>query len=346
MKKIPIVFFIYLLFFQNIFAQDLKDRLNISGSIFSDYYYNIDNAVDSLKDVNGFRITRIFFTTDFVISKDFDARFRLEANQSSGSLTLGGKLGVMLKDAFLKWKNIFDGSDLIFGLSPTPIYEISEVWGYRCLEKSPTDLLGIIPFRDIGVDLRGKLTEDGSFNYHIKIGNNSNNMPEVNKYKRYYALVTYKFLQWMQLGLYGDYASAQNKKDFVDGQSKNNDQLISALFLTYYQPDIIAFGANTFFRTIQNNFSSSPTKTLRNQNEIGYSFWAWLKLSDKFRLVGRLDGFDPNSDMDNDANMLSLIGLDYRPVDNVSIIPNFEMTNYLGTSKKDISARLTVAYQF
>lgn len=346
MRKIFAVIFISIILPANISAQELKDRVTISGNIFSDYFYNVDNIVDSLKDANGFRITRIFFTTDFIISKDFDARFRLEGNQSSGSLTQGGRLGLMVKDAYLKWKNIFDGSDLIFGLSPTPIYEISEVWGYRCLEKSPTDLLGIVPFRDIGIDLKGKISGDGSLSYHLKIGNNSNNAPEINKYKRYYALITYKFFKWSQLGLYGDYSSAPNKKDLVDGKNKKNDQIVGAAFLTCSFEDYCSLGANAFLRNVRNNFYSSPAKTLQDQNGIGYSVWAWLKIIDKLRLVGRIDRFDPNHDKNNDASIMTIAGLDYRPINNVSIIPNFEFTDYQNKKDNDFSIRLTFAYQF
>ena len=32
----------------------------------------------------------------------------------------------MVKDAYLQWNNIFSGSNLIFGLSPTPAFDVSE----------------------------------------------------------------------------------------------------------------------------------------------------------------------------------------------------------------------------
>ena len=51
----------------------------------------------------------------------------------------------MVKDAWLKWKNIFSGSDLIFGISPTPAFDVSEgAWGHRYLEKTIMDLDGIV----------------------------------------------------------------------------------------------------------------------------------------------------------------------------------------------------------
>ena len=346
MKKILPLFFIFVIIFSNISAQTSKSKININGSVFSDYFYNVDNVIDSLKDLNGFQLRRIFFTTDFIISESFEGRFRLEANQISGPSLTNGRYGVLIKDASLKWLNIFDGSDLIFGLSPTPMYEIADIWGYRVLEKSPTDFLGIIPFRDIGIDLKGKLTADGEYNYHIKLGNNSNNAPEIDKYKRYYASFNYKSPGGFQLGLYADYSSMPQKFDAVEGKNKINDQIIGSLFIAYSCMEQYSAGANAFWKINRNNVYNKSSGILQNQRGDGYSIWAWYRLSDKIKLVGRVDRFDLNEDTSNEGSVLIVSGLDYRPVNEVSIIPNFEWINYEGVNGKDLTARLTFAYQF
>src|SRR5512146_3331458 len=132
----------------------------LSGLMFGDYFYNIDQRDTAKKDLNGIQLRRIYFTYDYAISPNFDTRFRLEADQSA--LTSDGKIGVFVKDAYLKWKGIFEGSDVLFGVSPAPAFDASEeAWGYRSLEKTIMDLRGIVPSRDLGVDLKGKLTDDG-----------------------------------------------------------------------------------------------------------------------------------------------------------------------------------------
>ncbi|MCX6152466.1 MAG: hypothetical protein NTX22_18215 [Ignavibacteriales bacterium] len=328
-------------------AQDVKENVKFSGLMFGDYFYNIDNSDITKKDLSGFQFRRIYITTDYNIAENFETRFRLEADQGAGSLTAGGKIGVMVKDAYLKWKGIFSGSDMIFGISPTPAFDVSEgAFQYRAIEKTIMDLFSIVPSRDFGVDLKGKLTESGSVNYWFKIANNSGNAPETDKYKRFYAQFQLKPVEGFIATFYGDFASKANKLDKFDNQTKSNDQVVGAVFLNYKNKDNFSIGAESFYRSIQNNFSKTSTQALQNQNSFGVSFWAWASLSEKFRVVGRFDNYDPNSDNSNDAVLLLLAGIDFRPVKNVSIIPNFELFKYEGKDPKDLVGRVTFYYQF
>ena len=174
-------------------AQDKETypKVNIHGLTFGDLFYNVSNHSAAQKDVNGVRINRVYFTGDFKLSDEFSSRFRLETDQIGSG---GGKneFGVMVKDAWLKWGNIFSGSDLIFGISPTPAFDVSEgAWGHRYLEKTIMDLNHIVGSRDMGIDLKGKFDESGTVKYWLKLGNNSGNKPETNKYKRYYGLLEF-----------------------------------------------------------------------------------------------------------------------------------------------------------
>ena len=159
MKK-ALSFLTVILFFAGFsFAQDSSPKF--SGLMFGDYFYNAGSHDSNLKDLNGFQLRRIYLNTDYTISENFMTRFRFEADQTAASNTAGGKLGVMVKDAWLGWKNIFTGSDLIFGLSPTPAFDVSEgAWGHRYLEKTIMDLNGAVPSRDLGIDLKGNLTRE------------------------------------------------------------------------------------------------------------------------------------------------------------------------------------------
>ena len=124
-----------------------------SGYMFGDYYYNVarDASIPTTNIASpagttafqAFQLRRIYFTYDNDISEQFATRFRLEADQAaatsaptaSGDVLPSGKVGVFVKDAYLLWKNVFSGSNLIFGVQPTPAYDVSEAaWGYRSLE--------------------------------------------------------------------------------------------------------------------------------------------------------------------------------------------------------------------
>lgn len=350
MKRILLVLFISILGFQSLATA--QEKVKFSGLMFSDYFYNIDNSSVAKKDLSGFQFRRIYFTTDFAVADNFDSRFRLESDQSASSNTNGGKLGVMVKDAYLKWKGIFSGSDLYVGISPTPAFDVSEAgWGYRSLEKTILDLDGIVPSRDFGIDLKGKLTANGFVNYWVKFANNSGNAPENDKYKRFYTSFQFKLTDNLQATVSADYASKAKKLDKFDKQEKSNNQFVGAVFVGYKEKEDFSVGVEAFTRTIQNNFTVSAAEALQNQSTFGVSIWGWKALDESLKLVGRFDNYDPNTSLDLDGNSLIMVGLDYKAAKNVSVIPNIQLFNYQakdasGKSLKDLTARVTFAYSF
>src|SRR3990172_4285124 len=192
MRSILIVLLLLPFLFALSSAQE-KGRL--SGLAYFDYSYNIardtaigafsNKAVSGAESFQAFQFRRIYFTYDYDVAADFTSRFRLEADEAS--LASNGKTGVFVKDAFLRWKNVFGQSDLILGVQPTPAYEISEaVWGYRSMEKTIMDLRGIVSSRDLGVSLKGRLDGEGMFSYWVMVADGSANKPESDKYKRYF----------------------------------------------------------------------------------------------------------------------------------------------------------------
>ena len=208
-------FFIAVLLVSITYAQDKTEypKVKIHGLTFGDFFYNASASNPANKDVNGVRINRVYFTGDFGLSDNFSSRFRLETDQIGSG---GGKseFGVMVKDAWLKWHNIFNGSDLVFGISPTPAFDVSEgAWGHRYLEKTIMDLNHIVSSRDMGIDLKGKFDNKGTVKYWIKLGNNSGNKPEANKYKRFYGMLEFNPSSNLLITVYGDYSSAPQVSD-------------------------------------------------------------------------------------------------------------------------------------
>lgn len=329
------------------FAQEKSASPKVSVLMFGDYYYNIEQRDAAKKDLNGFQLRRIFFTTDFALSESFDTRFRLESEQTANSLTPGGKLGVMVKDAFIKWKGIFKGSDFIFGLSPTPAFDVIEgAWGYRAVEKTIMDYNGVLSTRDLGVDLKGRLNEEGTVNYWVKIGNNSVNAPEANKYKRFYGQLHLVPLKNFQLAIYGDYASNSGIRDSVENVTKNHGIVLGDLFLNYMERDKYSLGTEFFYRSERNSFRPNASSPLQSANGMGISVFGWVTVTDLIRLIARYDTFDPNVDKGGNSSSLLIGGVDFHINKNVSIIPNIESAFYQGQSKKDVVGRITFSYQY
>ncbi len=325
-------------------------KVKIHGLTFGDFFYNASSFDPSNKDVNGVRINRIYFTGDFTLSKEFSSRFRLETDRI-GSKGGNTEYGVMVKDAWLKWNNIFSGSDLIFGLSPTPAFDVSEgAWGHRYLEKTIMDFNHIVGSRDMGVDLKGKFDESGTVKYWLKLGNNSGNSPETNKFKRYYGLLEFNPSSNLLITVYGDYASEPNKLDPYDNTSKNNSAFVGALFLNYKEKGKFSIGLEGFIKSQQNNIVST-TAAAKTQSGHGISIWAYANLSDNVQLVGRYDNVDLNTDVSNDGTGLILAGIQFNPIKHVSVTPNIEVMTHQATpstegDKSDVTPRVSFYWEF
>ncbi|MBX2991969.1 MAG: hypothetical protein KF749_12500 [Bacteroidetes bacterium] len=372
MKQTVRVFLLVLILPMYLGAQE-KSAGKFSGYMFGDYFYNVarDTGISSFsnvatpgkKDMQGFQFRRIYFTYDYEISDIFSTRFRLEADQVSN--TSDGKIGVFVKDAYLRWRNIFSGSDLFFGIQPPPAYEISEaVWGYRSLDKTIMDLRGIVSSRDIGVALKGKFNEAGTVNYWLMAGNNSGNKPESDKYKRIYAHLYFKPVQNFHVTVYGDLrlqASISDPNSTGTPQGTlGNDILTSALFVGYSEKDVFSIGAEGFVASTANGIKKGTIAPfeLKPKNAIGFSVFGSYNLHPDVAAVVRFDFFDPNSNRDftGDARNYILAGISWKPDKSVSIIPNVQIESYekqpatATTSeikhKASVTARVTLFYTF
>lgn len=329
-------------------AQEQSTHQNgkFSGLMFGDLFYNIDANNAALKNFNGFQFRRIDITYDYTISPEFITRLRVEDDQSA--LSSNHKILFFAKDFWLQWKEVFGGSDLTMGLSPTPAYDVSEAaWGYRALEKTIMDLHGIVPSRDIGVDLKGTLAGNGVVHYWLKAGNNSNTSPETDKFKRYYGLIQFKPVTEFQATAYADFESAKDTLDNVTHQYVNNSRVTVAGFANYAVNNSSSLGVEGFYKMYQDNYRASTGQPLQNMNSLGITGFAWFTVTDRWRLIGRVDYYDPNTSADGDGTMLFIVSADYMPVPDVHFMPNIYFIAYqAANSTTDVTARISFWYNF
>jgi hypothetical protein len=356
-----------------------------SGYMFGDYYYNVarDANITSLKNVaspagttayQAFQFRRIYFTYDNDISDQFTSRFRLEADQTAsngapatGDMLVGspGKVSVFVKDAYLMWKNVFSGSNVIFGVQPTPTFDVSEsAWGYRSLEKTIMDLRGIAPSRDLGIALKGKITGDGMINYWAMFANGSGNVVETDKYKRYYAHLQFKPTTNLQATLYVDYKDVADIVNSYTKSTVSNAALTTALFIGYSEPFSYNIGVEGFLQTTANALKDTAAKAYNDLSGMGFSIFGSYYIIPELAVVARYDNYSPSSD-DNSkdpahygtgtagylARNLIIAGLSWKVDKNVSIMPNIYYETYDAqkggtTPNASITGRLTVYYIF
>jgi len=332
---------LFLLVQASLFAQG-----KFSGYMFGDYYYNIAKDPNYLTLANAgansmsanpggtsyqaFQIRRVYFGYSDDISEKFSTLFRLEMDPTTTNTATGNKLGVMVKDASLTWKEIFEGSSLIFGVTATPTFDASEgFWGYRSLEKTIMDLRGVVPSRDYGVGLKGKLTGDGMLNYWVMIADGSGNSPETDKYKRYYGQISVKPNSNFYAMVNFDFQDrAQVADPYNAGKKVSDGTTTLSAFLTYMEPGSFKVGLEGFSQSKSNGFNSGTS--LKSLSGMGISVWASANLNPDLAAVVRYDNFDPNTDSNSkgDSRNLIIAGLDCKVDKNVHIEPNLYYESY------------------
>ena len=365
MKKIFFTGLFCLFSVTALFSQEEESAGKISGYMFGDYFYNIlrdstindlgNKALGGIKDLQGFQFRRIYFTYDYKISNQFSTRFRLESQTIIGSTSTA--FSTIIKDAFLKWNNIFDGSNLIFGIQPPPSFDITEdYWGYRLLEKTILDLRGIASSRDFGLSLRGKINSSGSINYWMMYGNGSVLDSEGDKFKRTYAHIDLKPAENFRIILYGDYRFKPDKGyPSLTDQTFKNDALTTDLLVAYRDVEKFSVGVESFLQTNYNDVvkPEQDNYAVTNRNAFGISLFGWYKFSDLLVGVGRYDFFDPNfsADFKGDSRNYIIAGLSFILHPKVKITPNFLLETYKtpvnGVSiDPSLTGRITFYYEF
>ncbi len=345
-------------------ASAARSQGKFSGVFYGDYFYNVardtsanranlpNSALGGPVSNQGFVIRRVYFTYDYDLAEQFATRFRLELDETPNSsaqyaVLSNGNIGVFVKDAWLRWKNIFKGSDLYFGIQPTSAYEISEgTWAYRSLEKTIMDLRGVVSSRVLGIALRGKLDDDGMFGYWVTIANsNSGTQPKDlgqtlkngDKYNLYSLHLAFKPIKEMTLTLYGDYRPTFPVNDpastSVPRATESNNTFTGAVFASYKQENDFVLGAEAFTQQTSHGYTDPTSATsLKTLSKLGVSVFGWYNFSEDLGVIARYDYFDPktgsNSAEQGDSRSYFLAGLTLKPAKNVQVVPNIQVETY------------------
>jgi hypothetical protein len=360
----------------------------ISGVFYGDYYFNAardttfartnlsNAALTGPKSLQGFIIRRMYFTYDYDFAEQFSTRFRLELDQTANSsaayaVLSNGNQSVYVKDAWMRWKNIFKNNDLYFGIQPTSAYETSEgLWNYRSLEKTIMDLRGIVSSRHLGVSLRGKFDDDNVLSYWVTVANaNSGTQPKDvtnslkngDKYNLYSLELAYRPTKEITVAAYGDFRPTYPVNDpastAVPKATVGNGTTTGALFASYKDGSNFAIGVEGFTQMTAHAYADPTTANkLKTLSKMGVSGWLWYNFSDDMGIVARYDYFDPKSGSNvaekGDSRNYLIAGLTYKPAKNISIIPNLQYETYESIPNggrsfdSSVTGRLTFAFSY
>lgn len=360
-----------------VLSQDtIKDVFKPSGrfwgSSFGDVYYKMH--ADSLnrgntqysnvaKDFSSFDIRRIYLGYDYNISEKFSSELILAYegnNDASGNRT------ILIKSANLRWKNIYPMADVIIGQTATPAFSLisEKIWGYRCVEKTPSDLRKWSCSNDVGIAIQGKLNKKGDYGYNVMLGNGTSTKPEADVFKKIYGEVYFKFMeQKIIIDLYSDFERKQ--------LSPYHKSLNTFKAFVAYTSEKITIGMEAG-QQIQENYNiyidTVPTVKTDTMDATAFFISGFVKgviKKDKLSFFLRFDSYDPDRSFNSsysysnggfsNTEMFLLAGFDYTPYKNIHIIPNVWYNSYNNRTKNvsglvkgdyDLAARITFFYLF
>lgn len=340
-----------------IFAQNGK----ISGVVFADYFYNvlrdpsiatIPNAINNgSKDFNGFQLRRLYFTYDYEINENFSSRFRLDTDPSTKSSN--NRYSVYLRDAYLRWKNIFPNHNLTFGIQPCPTVEsYNRYWANEHLSPAFLITRNIFGSRDLGVALNGTLIKENGLSYTFMFSNNNGTAPETDRYKRYYFMLQFNPSDNFIANAMFDVATKARITSSLNPSEKlQNNDLTFSFFSFLKEKNKYTAGVEGFLRATQNGVLYN--NKYENRIAYGFAFIGEYFLTNEASLAARVDYFEPNSHSSSkgDTRLWTVLALNYRLNEKVLIAPNivFESYEKLPTGQTfdpSLTVRFTLVYQF
>ncbi|MDA0378359.1 MAG: hypothetical protein O3C45_03585 [Bacteroidetes bacterium] len=301
-----------------------QEHLSFRGEIYSDYNYLIASPVDGEAGENGFGFRRARFTTDFTLSDRFDGRIRFQSTDDD--TTSKGKPSIYIMDLFLRWKNVFgEGHQLTFGMFRPPIWWAAEAqWGYRSLEQTIQDRVGMASPRDIGIGLTGPINRSGSLKYAATFANNSEGKQETDKFKRFYGQLTWAPSEAIDLTAGSDYYR-------FDGGSTLAWNAYAGFDLEHARFGVEGFLSRRSFE------AADLADTYR-----GVSLFANADISDKHRGVLRFDRVNRDDRGVKGHENWAIGGIAFVLDDRLQVVPNMVYVKRDLDEEASIMARLTV----
>lgn len=301
----------------------------ISGLVYSDYSYLVQDETGAADGENGFGLRRMYITGDFGISEDFSVRARVEAND--GSTTEQGRIAPFVKDLYLKWSDfVAEGHVLQIGITSPPSFTVSEsFWGFRSLDKTIQDREKVVSSRDTGIALRGPVTNSGSVRYGFMLGNDSGGKPESNKNKRVYGQLEFRPTRRVAVTVGADYAD----------RSGAEDGALNLNAFLGYRTDHAAVGVEVFSNQLDRI-------GVADRDHHGASLFARAIVAPGVEVVGRFDRTMTDVGASSTWANYGIFGVSLSPHENVHFIPNVLVSQAEASDQAAVTGRVTLHMDF
>ncbi|MEA1980144.1 MAG: hypothetical protein U9N54_04135 [candidate division Zixibacteria bacterium] len=340
----------------NVSAAETK----LNGRLYTNW--NLD-MTDGAESANSFNVERAYMTIKSKLSDNISARITTDIRETD----VDGKTryDIILKYGYFDWKPKFaDGKMKVrFGLHATPYTDVmNKYWGRRYMLKTASDLHKFLTSSDLGagfilgVGPKGKL---GTASIHIFNGTSYSSTTEMNSRKDINAYLSLNPLtkneNLKRSKLHGQvYIGTQNDEiDENEEASAYKKELVSVGGMLGYQKTLdIGFDFN--FVTLGEGYNDSGVE-LDETKSSALSFFSTLYLSDlvedesflrNLNFFGRYDMYDPNTDADDDAEKLFVIGAECTPVKGFKASVNYRTESFDDNSPSESGLYVNTLFKF
>ena len=273
-------------------AADVK----LGGLIFTHYEYVLSDhlANGSRADSrNAFDVSRVYLNAASKLDERTDVFIQLETNLSSRENTANQ---TFLKQAWVRWNEIYRGASLRVGLVPSPWRAFEEgIWKLRFVAKILEDEEGLLSATDRGVLISGKsphISYDALISNGEGTGARSTTGNETNKYKDYAARISVAPFSGPTLqGLKFNIQFDEGKR--MAGWPR--DRAFSGL--SYECDRFNMWGA--YYSSRDGKSVATGTDTVKGA---GFSFHTIINLPKGYWVFGRFDQWDPDTNVADDAH--------------------------------------------
>ena len=191
------------------FGAEEDPVLSAGFVLFGDLYYVPNHHTEEGDGAAGGVLRRAYLTFNANLPAEWFGRVRFEANQSGDFEDY---------DIHAEFKDLYIGRNFgrhrfQAGLSPNPLYDVSEAaWGMRYIERTPLDLQGI-GTRETGLSLRGPIDAEGTWTYRGMVDFGTDFGKDSNPNEKWMGGVSWKPEPHWTFDLYADHDERDGPKD-------------------------------------------------------------------------------------------------------------------------------------
>jgi hypothetical protein len=286
--------------------------VTVGGVGYAQYSYQLKDTANHL---NNFDITRAYINVIGKFAYGVGTRVTPDIYRNTD-----GSLGYRLKYAFVSWTPNEGKSPLTFkiGQIHTPWIDWEEhLWDYRMQGQMALERAGFMSSSDFGAGIDGMWGFD-RFNFQVGVYNGENyNKAPGDQRKDLMGRASFRILSTDEGGRDGGLrltGYAQYGKPTGGGARQRYIGMFS------YRSKVLTLAAEA---AATKDSVTDPVSAER-QGRV-FSFFGVLRVpKTKFQVIGRLDAFDPNTDVDNDRTNRFIGGVAYQLSGNLRVLADID----------------------